>query len=109
MNNLLTNFLYSEITNQDMYECIMSFILSYHIRCGEFEGNEYVIKKMDQLNYIIFAEYVNNKTEKEIGKAFSIYRNPLIKAINYEAQKKSIDISEYEDFMVKFPLDTYFN
>ena len=108
MNNLLTDFLYSEITNQDMYEGIMSFILSYHIRCGEFEGNEYVIKKMDQLNYIIFAEYVN-KTEKEIAKAFSIYRNPLIEAINYEAKKRKIDISEYEDFIVKFPLKKYYN
>lgn len=49
--NILEGFLQSEINTQELYEDIMSFITSYHIRCGEFEGNEYIIKKMDQTNF----------------------------------------------------------
>lgn len=50
--NILESFLQSEINTQELYEEIISFITSYHIRCGEFEGNEYIIKKMDQINFL---------------------------------------------------------
>lgn len=43
--DVLEGFLQSKINTQELYEDIMSFITSYHIRCGEFEGNEYIIKK----------------------------------------------------------------
>ncbi len=35
----------------------MNFINSYEIRKGEFEGNVYIIMKMDRENFIIFLEY----------------------------------------------------
>lgn len=53
------DFLYSEISNQEMYNDMMEFILTPYIRNGEFECNEYIIKKMDQVNFIIFSEYIN--------------------------------------------------
>ena len=87
----LNKFLDTEIY-QDMYREIMSFILSPHIRCGEFECNEYIIKKMDSLNYIIFREY-DIVDHKEIINAFSIFRDKLISAINNKAASIGLSIT----------------
>ena len=69
----------SEINTQELYEEIMNFITSYHVRNGEFEGNEYIIKKMDQTNFIIFPEYEDEDGEREIHAAEAVYRINLIK------------------------------
>jgi hypothetical protein len=92
----INSFLEAEINTQELYEDIINFITSYHIRNGEFEGNEYIIKKIDQINFIIFPEYiVNNK--REIHFSFSIYRNNLLKTINDHAMTKNISIIDGEE------------
>lgn len=88
--NVMEGFLQSEINTQELYENIIDFITSYHVRNGEFEGNEYIIKKIDQINYIIFAEYKNEDGEREIHAAEAVYRENLIKKINEYALKKNI-------------------
>lgn len=89
---VIESFLQSEINTQDLYDDIISFITSFHVRNGEFEGNEYVIKKMDQINFIIFPEYEDDKGEREIHAAEAIYREKLIKRINEYAVTKGIKI-----------------
>lgn len=90
--NVMEGFLQSEINTQELYEEIMNFITSYHVRNGEFEGNEYIIKKMDQTNFIIFPEYEDEDGEREIHAAEAVYRENLIKRINEYASKKTIII-----------------
>lgn len=90
--NVMEGFLQSEINTQELYEEIMNFITSYHVRNGEFEGNEYIIKKMDQINFIIFPEYEDEDGEREIHAAEAVYRENLIKRINDYASKKNIII-----------------
>nr|WP_024837646.1 hypothetical protein [Clostridium sp. 12(A)] len=90
--NVMEGFLQSEINTQELYEEIMNFITSYHVRIGEFEGNEYIIKKMDQTNFIIFPEYEDEDGEREIHAAEAVYRENLIKRINEYASKKNIII-----------------
>lgn len=110
MENNFKNFLYSEISTQAMYESILNFILSPHIRCGEFECNEFIIRKMDQVNFIIYAEYTyREEKRRDINKAFSIYRNDLIEEINKEALKKGIDISKFRNYRTDFSLEYYYN
>lgn len=92
--NILERFLQAETNTQELYEDVMSFIISYHIRCGEFEGNEYIIKKMDRTNFILFPEYTDADGERETHGAISIYRNNLIKEINNYAQVKGIQVIE---------------
>lgn len=92
--NVLERFLQSEINTQELYDDIISFITSFHIRNGEFEGNEFVIKKMDQTNYIIFPEYEDEDGEREIHAAMAIYRNDLIKEINNYAITKDIIVNQ---------------
>ena len=95
--NVLEGFLEAEINTQELYEDIMSFITSYHIRSGEFEGNEYIIKKMDQTNFILFPEYMDADGEREIHGAISVYRNNLIKEINDCAQLKGIQVIDVNE------------
>ncbi len=61
------NFFHSELRgNQALYEAIFYFITSYEIRSGEFEGNEHVLRKVNQDNFILSREYTyfdSNKGE----------------------------------------------
>lgn len=90
--NVMEGFLRSEINTQELYDDIMNFITSYHVRNGEFEGNEYIIKKMDQTNFIIFPEYEDEDGEREIHAAEAAYRENLIKRINDYALTKDLKL-----------------
>ena len=94
--NVIEDFLLSEINTQELYDDIIAFITSFHIRNGEFEGNVYIIKKMDQTNFIIFPEFDDREGGREIHAAESIYRDNLIKVINEYAITKSISIQFHE-------------
>ncbi len=87
---VLNKFLQAEINSKEYYESIMNFINSYEIRKGEFEGNEYIIKKMDRDNFILFPEYDDEKNGMQIPFSLSIYKNNLVAEINKYAQKKGI-------------------
>ncbi len=96
--NLIEKFLSVELDYQEMYDEIINFITSFHIRNGEFEGNEYIINKMDRDNFIIYLEYdySNNPyyryNGREINSAIAIDRKSLIKVINEYAIKNKICI-----------------
>lgn len=102
------DFLRSEICSQEFYEDIMNYILSYHIRNGEFVCNEYIIKKMDQVNYIIFAEYVSrDDTQREISKTISVYRDNLLDEINKYAKEVGFNTSKFDNFKEDYSLELY--
>ncbi len=63
--NVMEKFLQSEVNSQELYDDLFNFIISFHVRNGEFEGNEYIVKKMDRLNFIIFPEYTQSDGERE--------------------------------------------
>lgn len=87
---VLNKFLQAEINSKEYYESIMNFINLYEIRKGEFEGNEYIIKKMDRDNFIIFPEYDDGENGMQIPFSLSVYKNNLVAEINRYAQKKGI-------------------
>lgn len=88
--DILNKFLQAEINSKEYYVGIMNFINSYEIRKGEFEGNEYVIMKMDRDNFIIFPEYDDEEGGIQIPFSLSVYKNNLIDAINRYVQMKGI-------------------
>lgn len=76
-----------------MYEEIIKFITSAHIRNGEFEGNYFIIKKMDQDNFFIFAENIHPvDNHREIPYSASVYRNDLVTKINEYALKQHLKL-----------------
>ncbi|KGP78175.1 hypothetical protein P364_0129885 [Paenibacillus sp. MAEPY2] len=80
-------FLEDEISSQELYEAIFDFIDSVHIRNGEFEGNYFIIKKMDLTNFIIYPENINpDENHREIPYSTSIYKENLLKEINERAR-----------------------
>ena len=90
--NKIEDFLKNEISYPEMYEEILYFIDSYDIRCGELECNEYVIKKIDRNNFLLFVEYVHLDREKEVFNSFSISKENLKKA--REEYAKNIGLVE---------------
>ena len=94
--DIIASFLQAEINTQDLYDDIINYLTSYHIRKGEFEGNEYIIKKMDQLNFILYSEYELEGNKREIHGAMSIYRHDLLRTINNYAKSKGLSLVEVE-------------
>lgn len=88
--DVLNKFLQAEINSKEDYESTINFINLYEIRKGEFEGNEYVIMKMDRDNFIIFSEYDDGEGGIQIPFSLSIYKNSLLDAINSYAQEKGV-------------------
>ena len=50
----IEDFLRVEISYQEMYDEILSFINSYDIGHDRLECNEYILKKIDTENFLIF-------------------------------------------------------
>ena len=92
---LIDKFMQTEIISSDVYDAVMNFICSNNIRNGEYEGNEYIIKKMDNLNIIIYLEYETPTYPREISEASSIYRKDLINKINKYARQEGIEIQHW--------------
>lgn len=89
--SIIEKFLQAEINEQELYEAIIEFISSYEIRSGEFEGNEYIIKKLDRLNFLVFPEYeINN--QREIQFVECLYKDELITKINEYAKEKKLNV-----------------
>lgn len=84
---VIKRFLEDEISSQELYEAIFDFIDSVHIRNGEFEGNYFIIKKMDLTNFIIYPENIYpDENHREIPYSTSIYKENLLKEINERAR-----------------------
>ncbi|PGS46514.1 hypothetical protein [Bacillus sp. AFS041924] len=94
MKNVIESFLEDEISHQEFYDGIIDFIDSYNIRCGEYECNTFVIKKMDHLNFIIFQEYVLQDGHRTIHESFTIFKDNLISTINKFAKKQGFQIRD---------------
>lgn len=90
----IERFLKDEISSQKMYESIYDFITSLHVRNGEFEGNYYIIKKMDVINFIIYPENIYPNKQREIPSCFSIYKDDLIAKINLRALDQGLIIRD---------------
>ena len=58
--DVLNKFLQAEINSKEDYESIINFINLYEIRKGEFEGNGYVIMKMDRAQIEKLNLYFDN-------------------------------------------------
>jgi hypothetical protein len=88
--DILKEFLRDEIQSEEEGLDIINFIESFNIRNGEYEGNRYVLKKIDNLNFFIFPEDIYPDGHKEISGCISIYKTQLLKEIKEWAQSKGI-------------------
>lgn len=93
MEEIIETFLEDEVSDQDLYEGMMNFILSYNIRCGEYECNRFVIKKMDPFNYIIYEEYASQrKGKRKIFNSFAVNKQQLMSLINDYAKERGLKV-----------------
>lgn len=88
---ILEGFLETEIQSAGLYRGIIDFIESCEIRNGEFECNEYIIKKLDRNNFLLYPEYGDGvHVDIQVPYAAAIYKNELIKAVNDRARLNGI-------------------
>ena len=63
---------------------------------GEYEGNIFVIKKLDRLNFIIYKEFSYRKDgQREIYNAVSISRKDLLNALNTHGMAQGFRVKGY--------------
>ncbi|EUJ45558.1 hypothetical protein [Listeria riparia] len=86
----MEHFLQVELQDQASYTEMLHFVASLYIRCGEFEGEEYVIRKVDHINFLVTREYNGIDGEREISKPVVISRQALISKINKHVRSKGI-------------------
>jgi hypothetical protein len=88
--DIIGKFLQAEINSKEYYESIIYFINSYEIRKGEFEGNEYIIMKIDRDNFIVYPEYDDGEGGLQIPFSKSIYKDKLNEEIERYAKIKGL-------------------
>ena len=81
--DIVKDFLYSEMSIEELYKEVLFFINSDEIQKGEFEGNQYILRKIDKENFILYAEYEDKEGRiKEMsGTAQFIHKDKLIETI----------------------------
>ena len=52
---MIKDFLYSEMSIEELYKEVIFFINSDEIQKGKFEGNQYILKKIDKENFILIG------------------------------------------------------
>ena len=91
---MLKEFLYLEASDKELADEILHFVNSCEIRKGEFEGNSYVIEKMDFNNFIIYHELVDQKGNRSIVQAFSTYRRDLQNALIMRSKEAGYTLNQ---------------
>ena len=81
--DMIKDFLYSEMSIEELYKEVIFFINSDEIQKGEFEGNQYILKKIDKENFILYAEYEDKEgvVKDMSGTAQFIHKDKLIEII----------------------------
>jgi len=92
--DIMERFLRDEISSQELYEDIVQFINSFHIRNGEFEANYYIIRKMDQMNFLIYAENTFPDGHREIPYSITLYKDKLMEMVQSYAKENGLTIIE---------------
>lgn len=64
--DLLIDFLNLEITEHS-FDVVYNFVRSQHFRKGEYEGNQYILKKVNTKEVLIYDMII-----EEIGETFTI-------------------------------------
>ena len=77
--DMIKDFLYSEMSIEELYKEVIFFINSDEIQKGEFEGNQYILKKIDKENFILYDK--EGVVKDMSGTAQFIHKDKLIEII----------------------------
>jgi hypothetical protein len=60
---ILNRFLEAELSYEDAQQAIIYFISNENIRCGDYTGNEFVLKKLSLHRFAIHSEFIDAKEQ----------------------------------------------
>jgi len=79
---VLVKFLQDEFSYEAAQQGILYFMFDENIRRGEYEGNMYILKKLDSYTYVIYAELTFVKEGRtEIASCHAYTRAELLSAM----------------------------
>lgn len=61
--NILDRFLEAELSYEEAQQAIIYFIRNENIRCGDYTGNEFVLKKLSLHSFAIHSEFIDAKEQ----------------------------------------------
>ncbi len=85
-------FLRDKISYQEIYEEILKFIESVHIRSGEVDGNYYILKKInvDNFQYLLKISILMDKERYDIVCLFiKIFQLEIFKNMQKKLERKT--------------------
>lgn len=83
----LLEFLKAEIISEEARQGILAFISNWNIRTGEYEGNVFVVHKLDRKNILVYADeqwggWGEDETRSRlISRCVPIYTKDLVELI----------------------------
>lgn len=88
--DMIKDFLYSEMSIEELYKEVIFFITSYEIRKGKFKGNKYIIEKINRDSFMLYIEYqdIQGKIMYTPSIAPIISQNRLIEFIEEYIKNK---------------------
>ncbi len=85
-------FLWNEESHIEGGIGLLEFIGDECIRRGEYEGNEWLVKKMDPMNFLLYTEYILQDGKRLVGNCIPFSKDELFKIVQDAKQKG--DLSE---------------
>jgi len=75
-----------------MYLAIREFVESCEVRCGEFEGHCYIIKKINRDTFMLYQEHEMPDGMFYSAEAIIVHKKALLNAIDKAALNEGISI-----------------
>lgn len=80
--DILDRFLEAELSYEEAQQAIIYFILNENIRCGDYTGNEFVLKKLSLHRFAIHSELIDAKEQMIDIYNLAVYsKDELLQAI----------------------------
>lgn len=103
----LWRFMEDELDNQEIYNDIVHFVICEGIRKGEYETNMYIVRKVDQDNFIIYDEYTLQNYGPELSVQCSVDRVTFFKELIKFVRTKPSKLKEFPES--SFDLEAYYD
>ena len=98
---ILERFLLDEFQIEEARQNILYFMLNEHICSGEYEGNQFVLKKLDAFHFVLYQEDIYpNDLRREISGCTAFTRRELLFPMARAAGKSVAELVEDAGFRV---------
>lgn len=89
--NASSDFFHAEFGGQDRYEALAGFVGTDALRSGRYEGNEYVLEKLDPESFLMYREDEYPGGRVEVSDAALLDKDELLEKLGVKVEWSSLD------------------